>query len=335
MLPRVSLLLLLPLFAACGGSDAQCVIDTDCPLFNRCSAQQCVPVGGDAGVDTGTPTDSSVDTSVTDTGMDSGPGMVGSGNVTVSQTPLPMMMASHSMSAGFARTGGASICTTTEGSPCVVVECVTAPPMDAGMPDAGMMDAGDASVTAPHAGQVDLTGGLVDLTITPGGDGIYPPATGTGFVYSGGETLNVAAAGDEVPAFDESVSAPFPIVLTEPSLVTVPIAIDRTMDFTLNWTTDEPAPGDAVVTLTGFEVPPEGGSRSVTLSCTFDGGTANGTIPSSALMNLPGGGATGSFSVATRSTTDVTTDGWTVTVNALYGAVGDTGGPASATTTYP
>jgi hypothetical protein len=34
------------LVAACSGTDAECVIDTDCPLFQRCARQKCVSVGG-------------------------------------------------------------------------------------------------------------------------------------------------------------------------------------------------------------------------------------------------------------------------------------------------
>ncbi|MCS6799681.1 MAG: hypothetical protein NZ898_14405 [Myxococcota bacterium] len=33
------------LLAACGGSDAQCVIDTDCPLFQRCERNRCIALG--------------------------------------------------------------------------------------------------------------------------------------------------------------------------------------------------------------------------------------------------------------------------------------------------
>lgn len=58
--------------AACGGDDApQCILDTDCPLGQRCSSDKCVqrgaparrdsgPTGGEAGVP---------DTGVTDSGV--------------------------------------------------------------------------------------------------------------------------------------------------------------------------------------------------------------------------------------------------------------------------
>jgi hypothetical protein len=328
------LLLLIPV-AACGGSDAQCVIDTDCPLFNRCMAQQCVPIGGggDAAMDSSVPMDSSPgDSAPTDSAVDTGPTIVGSGTVTVSQTPLPMAMTSHSLSAGFARdTGMASPCTVTEAAPCTITECVTAPPMDAGVSDAGM---GDASTpTIPHAGQINVSGGMVDLMITPGMDGTYPPATGTGLVYSGGETLNVTAAGDEVPAFAQSVTAPNTVTVSSPSVAAGTIAIDRAMDLAVTWT--DGAAGEVIVRLTGFEMPMSGGTRSVSLACTFDGAGGTGTVPASALGNLPGGGASGSFSVETSASTEVMASGWLVTISASSIARGDTGGAASAATTYP
>jgi hypothetical protein len=328
------LLLFIPL-VACGGSDAQCVIDTDCPLFNRCMAEQCVPIGTstDAAMDSSVPTDSSPgDSAPADSAMDTGPTIVGTGTVVVSQSPLPMAMFSHSLSASFARdTGMAGPCTVTEGTPCTVTECVTEPPMDAGVGDAGM---GDASPpTIPHAGQISVSGGMVDLMVTPGMDGTYPPATGTGQLYAGGETLNVTAAGDEVPAFAQSVTAPNTVTVSSPSVASGTISVDRSAELSVTWT--DGTAGEVTVRLTGFETTMAGGSRTVSLACTFDAASGSGTIPPTTLGDLPGSGATGSFSVETAASTDVMASGWLVTINASATARGDTGGAASAATTYP
>lgn len=34
------------------GSDAECELDTDCPLFQACSDERCVPIGADSGAPT-------------------------------------------------------------------------------------------------------------------------------------------------------------------------------------------------------------------------------------------------------------------------------------------
>jgi hypothetical protein len=291
-------------------------------------------VGADATVDTGTPPgDAAVDTSVTDGSADTGSPLRGTGTVSVTQTPLADGMATHAMTAAFAPTGGASFgCTTTEVSPCSIFECITEPPMDAGMPDAAVTDA--SLPTQPHAGTIDLGGALIPLSIVPGSDGVYPPATGSGFVFSGGETLNITAGGADVPAFAQSLTAPPPVTVTAPSFLAGSLTIDRATDFSFAWTVGGTAPDTVAVTLAAFELPPAGGSRSVTLTCTFAGMSLSGVVPASVLENLPAG-ATGSVAIDTRGSAGVTAGEWAVTVNASNGAVSDTGAAATTSATFP
>ncbi len=196
-----------------------------------------------------------------------------------------------------------------------------------------MADAG--TPTAPHAGQIDVSGAMVELTISPGMDGTYPPATGTAQLYAGGESLNVIAAGGDVPAFEATVTAPGSVDVTSPSLTGGLLMIDRSMDFPVAWT-EGMAVGNVIVRFSGFEMMSDGGSRNVSLGCSFEGSSGMGTVPASALGNLPGGGASGAFSVETSMSTDVMAGGWLVTVNASSIArAEETGGAASAGTTYP
>ncbi len=328
-------LLLLPLTAACGGSDAQCVIDTDCPVFNRCMAEQCVPVGGgDAAVDTGVPTDSGPpDGSPMDSAADTGTPVLGTGTVALSQTPLPMDAASYAATAAFVRDSATpSGCTTTDGTACTITECVTSPPMDGGVGDAGMGDAGIP--TAPHAGAISITGAATAIDLVPGMNGIYPAATGTTMLYTGGETLSFTATGDEVPAFARTLTAPETVNVTSPSVMMGLLSLNRAADLNVTWGATSSAT-DVIVRLSGFEMPMTGGSRTVSLACTFDGTSGMGTVPAADLGNLPGGGASGSFSVETSVSDQLMAGGWNITVVASALGRGDTGGAATAGTTYP
>ncbi|MBW2460228.1 MAG: hypothetical protein JRH11_01195 [Deltaproteobacteria bacterium] len=341
----VALLVLLPALlpaAACGGSDAQCVIDTDCPLFNRCMAQQCVPLGGgdpDSGIaDSGVMMDSStMDSSTPDAGSDSGTPELGRGAVQLVQTPNPVM-ATHTMSATFTATGGTEGCTITDLSPCVMTECIFAPPpvSDGGTPDAGMVDAGPPSF--PSAGVITTTGGAVDVSVTPEADGNYPITSGVGLVFNGGETLTMTAAGDAVPAFSGNVPAPYAITVSAPSFMSPPLSIDRTMDFTVTWTSVEAEPGVVTVVLNGSGPYMVTGARTVSLLCTFPGADGTGTILASHLANLPTsilGGPDGSLAIATSNLQRITASGWTVDLTASLIATSDTGNPTLAPTRYP
>ncbi|HJK90186.1 MAG TPA: hypothetical protein RMH26_05545, partial [Polyangiaceae bacterium LLY-WYZ-15_(1-7)] len=84
------------LFFACASAlalggcsdDPQCVIDTDCDLYQRCSDEgRCVDLREDAGATDGGAGEGGVDAGEEDAGpedagVDAGPGMIGTGSVT-------------------------------------------------------------------------------------------------------------------------------------------------------------------------------------------------------------------------------------------------------------
>ncbi|RLB53072.1 MAG: hypothetical protein DRJ42_12930 [Deltaproteobacteria bacterium] len=337
LFPLLVLLVLLPA-VACGGSDAQCVIDTDCPLFNRCMDQQCVPLGGgdtDSGTaDSGVTDSGTRDSSTPDTGVDSGTPALGRGTVHLLQTPNPVM-ATHTMSAVFTTVGTSDVCTVTDLSPCIMTECLFAPPpsTDGGTPDAGMVDAGTPSF--PSAGMITTTGGMVDVSVTPAANGLYPTTNGVGLVFDGGETLTMTAAGEGIPAFNGNVPAPYSVTVSEPTFMSPPLSIDRGADLTVTWTSVETEPGIVAVVLTGSGAFMVTGTRSVTLACTFPGADGTGSILASHLANLPGGGATGSLTIGTTNIERITESGWTVDLTASLIGTSDTGNPAIAPTVYP
>lgn len=331
-----ALLFLTPALA-CGGSDAQCVIDTDCPLFNRCMDEQCVPVGGgdvDSSTDSGPVDSGTVDSSTPDTGTDAGTPEIGRGAVQLVQTPNPVM-ATHSMRAVFTAVGVSDDCVITDLDPCILTECTRTPPAvgDAGIADGGLPDAGTPSF--PSAGMITTTGGLIDVSVTPGADGLYPVTGGVGPVFGGGESLTMTALGEGIPAFSGNVVAPGSISLTAPSLMTTPLSIERSADLTFTWTAGPTDPGLVIALLSGSETDGAGVSRDVALSCAFGGSGTSGTILASHLANLPGGGASGTLTVVSANIERVTASGWMIDLSASLVATADTGNPALTPTIYP
>jgi hypothetical protein len=282
--------------------DPPCVIDTDCPLGEYCSAEQrCEVVGGQrdaAVVDAGEPMDSGPeDSGPMDAGVDSGPEMIGVGSVVASS-----QAASYSVIASFSLLTGPSACTVTEVSDaCRLTACP--PPvmvMDAGVPDAGMEDAG--MPVAPNAGVITIAGGASEMvTLTPDAMGLYPVATGTMPLWpSSDAVLTVMGAGAEAPMFGVSLPGPDAVALTAPAGGSIPVA----SDLTVTWSGS--TPGEVVASLSASR---EG---SFSLECRFEPAAGTGVIPASALMEI--GVGAGFLSLRSEQSRTITRSGWDISV---------------------
>ena len=223
------------------GDDAECAIDTDCPVFQRCNADnQCVAIGvPDAEVDAG---DASADG-----GMDAEAGMMdgdipdaevlGQGIVQVESNGT-----NTTASATFNPTPEPSSCTLRELGACDVRTCTRELPM---VPDAGVdagMDAGmDAdvpdAVAASHAGSIAVsgTGGRLDLfedTTT----GLYANVSRS-VVWTDeapGVTIE-ASGGGGVDSFMLSFDAPPVVTVTDPTNLSALSTLTAGTDFELDW----------------------------------------------------------------------------------------------------
>ncbi|MBX3250925.1 MAG: hypothetical protein KF901_27350 [Myxococcales bacterium] len=276
----------------------ECVIDTDCPLGQLCSAdERCVAIGTDAGVldagdeaglDAG-PADAEVDAP-----MDAGPSIVGFGSVVVMSQP-----GSHSVSASFFR-AAASACTTTTMGPCRVTTCP--PPMmveDAGMPeDAGVPPA------APHTGTITFGGAIIPaIDLVPNEDGTYPVIAGATALWTESSPVMITSTGDAVPRLSLNLTSTEVVTVTGPTEAATPMASDLTIDWS------GVSPGDVVVSLIAFgrvsDVNP-------TAECRFAPGAGGGDVPAGVLAALGAGNTL--FTVRSESRNQMVRDGWEVDV---------------------
>ena len=305
--------------AAGCGDDGKCKVDTDCPLRERCSEMgRCVPLGRDAGPDAGT-----LDAGPPDAGMDAGP-MLGRGQVVLLSDALERtgdeeVDPRYEASATFARSSVDMACTTSMVGACEVVDCPDPAEPDGGVdagadagPDAGL-DAGVGGAGAPSAGAIDVTGGLQDLSLTPGVEGRYETTSDTTLLWDGTETmLQVTAAGAEVPAFSAVVTGPASLTLTMPETVES-VVILRDEDAAFAWSGE--TPGDVVVAIAWSD--PDS-PATAQLRCRWTVADGAATIPSAALSRLPAGVVT--VEVYTEAATEADVAGWEIDVRARAGA---------------
>jgi hypothetical protein len=280
----LGLVAILGLGTGCG-SDAECVIDSDCPsLAQRCEANRCVPLGGpvdlgmpdmgDGGVRDGAVRDGSTDGATGDAGpVDAGP----------AATRVGIVLAQSSSAGGFViaafdetPAGAAPRCTTREEGPCLVSVCET----------------GTGSAEARTAGTVTVTSGEQMVVLEPGMDGRYPASSLSMSLFGPGAPLSVSATGDAdggVPAFTGMVTSASPATLTMPSVSDgVTLSVPTGSDFALAWSAGGPT-GQVEVNLNGMT----SDGKSATARCRFGVTTFGGTIPAAALSDFPAGSSGG------------------------------------------
>jgi len=139
-----------------------------------------------------------------------------------------------------------------------------------------------------------------------------------------GDPIDVAAAGDVVPAFSGALVAPAEAVVLSPDL-SVPLSAPSTVDFKVTWKPVTPCDLYVILSVVGVS-----GLRVV--SCSFDGASGSGTIGAALLATLPKG-VHGSIDIQCQSGRDVTTADWKVTLTAASPAKDAAGRMASGSFT--
>jgi hypothetical protein len=294
---------LLGLGTGCG-SDAECVIDSDCPaLAQRCEANRCVPLGeprdlgtpdmGDGGERDGAVRDGSTDGSTDDGGpADAGP----------SATRVGVVLAQSSSTGGFViaafdetPAGAAPRCATREEGPCLVSVCET----------------GVGSSVARTAGTVTVTSGEQMIALTPDMDGRYPASPLSMQLFGPGAPLSVSATGDMdggVPAFTGMVTSASPATLTTPAISDgTPLSVPAGADFALAWSAGGPT-GEVEVNFNGTT----SDGKSASARCRFGVTTFGGTVPAAALRDFPAGSSGGYQIFVVNESPIEPGDGWEV-----------------------
>jgi hypothetical protein len=86
-----------------------------------------------------------------------------------------------------------------------------------------------------NAGTIDITGGATALKIAPDAEGLYPTSAVPGAEFKGGEHLDVATTGGDVPAFRASVVAPLAVTI-QSGVGTSGTTHDVSTPLTIGWT---------------------------------------------------------------------------------------------------
>jgi hypothetical protein len=227
--------------------------------------------------------------------------------------------ASYSFSAGFSRTPidtGSSACDIRTEGPCQVMDCTST--SDAGVP----------SYETVSAGVIQLTGASQPLTLAPDASGTYAIVTGQEKLWSGGETLTVTAAGDEVPGFQATLFAAVPVVVTSPAFPAsgTPITLQTSGPLTVSWTGGL---GGTVTVMLVRSV----GKNTVSLMCSYPATSGSGTVPASAMASIPPG-PDGVFQVLAGDAEKIDASGWAITVQEYVPVLTPSGGAASAMATF-
>jgi hypothetical protein len=160
------------------------------------------------------------------------------------------------------------------------------------------------------AGAITITGAMQPITLAPMANNVYPTFTVMAALFRGGESLTVAAAGAEVPAFSHSLVVPAKATITSPVEPSTFLTVDRSRDFAVAWTGG--GGGQLQVAL-------DGPGASQRLVCRFEASAGSGTIPASALALVPAG--QGGFSMAATEITEVIAGDWAVEVVGIFNAV--------------
>lgn len=231
--------------------------------------------------------------------------------------------ASYSFSAAFSRgtyDPGASTCDFRDEGPCRITDCTTEP-----------ADGGTPAYESASAGAISLAGANKPLTLVPTGSGSYEVLSGQEKLWSGGATLSISAAGDEVPAFDANLYGAVPALLTLPVLppAGTPVTLSTKTPLSIAWTG---AGGGKMMAMLTRSVT-SGTTRTVMVSCTFEASTGSGTVPASAMGAIPPG-PDGTFQVLGGDLKAIDVSGWTVNVQEYVPAVSASGTVASVMATY-
>jgi hypothetical protein len=239
----------------------------------------------------------------TDTG-DNGGGTMKTGSVNILQTRTAGTVA-YSGSASFTEVDssgdGSGSCETTEEGSCSVQVC-----------DKNQDGGGDTMFRS--AGEITISGGAQEITMTKDGDSYS--TQGTGEVWNNSHTLTVEAAGDVVPMFSGEISPAANTTLNSPDTPGAtegPWTVDTTSDITVEWDTTDIDSGQFAVQLANGN-----DSQSSVLDCSWDATSGSETIPSSLLGEMVTGEG-GNYSFGVGAETSVTEGEWNIEIGAVEG----------------
>jgi hypothetical protein len=201
-------------------------------------------------------------------------------------------------------------CATRSVGSCLVGHC----PMNTGQPE------------VHSAGRIHVSAANVDVSLDPHNDGSYPLfMDSTRLLWHGGQVIDVVAEGASVPAFQGSLTGPDPLTVISPEAPIDHVA--RARDLTFTW--NAPVHGDVEVSLSTTD---PGAMSSTLITCTFAGGSSEGTIPAGALMDLSA--SSGAIDVWVKSEATVTAGDWRVSLRADEIAVTSNGAAYSFNVHY-
>lgn len=154
------------------------------------------------------------------------------------------------------------------------------------------------------AGAITFANTTEPVTLSPFSDGTYQVHASDQTLFEPGDTVAIAAAGDEVPALENELVAPASTTVTSRIGVA---PIDRTQDLELTWT--GATTGDIFVAVGG------GASIVTAFDCRLPAGLGHGSIPAAVLAQM---NRQGLFSIGAVSSLKRTIDSWSIELAVVF-----------------
>jgi hypothetical protein len=154
------------------------------------------------------------------------------------------------------------------------------------------------------AGAITFTNTTEPVTLSPFSDGSYQVLTSDQTLFAPGDSMTIAAEGDEVPALENQLVAPASTVVTS-RIGTA--RIDRTQDLELTWT--GATTGDVFVAVSG------GASIVTAFDCRLPAGPGHGSIPAAVLAQM---NRQGLFSIGSVSSLKRAIDHWSIELAVVF-----------------
>ena len=154
------------------------------------------------------------------------------------------------------------------------------------------------------AGAITFTPTTEPVTLSPFSDGSYRVHASDQTLFAPGDTVAIAAEGDEVPALANELVAPASTIVTSRIGLS---PIDRTQDLELTWT--GATTGEVFVAVSG------GASIVTGFDCRLPAGLGHGTIPAAVLAQM---NRQGLFSVGSVSSLKRAIDAWSIELAVVF-----------------
>jgi len=214
-------------------------------------------------------------------------------------------------------------CSNTELGDCFLLECPI-----------GLGSGGADGSVFPTAGNITVTGGYQPIVnLIPDANGLYasPDINKDHVMYHPSTTLNISAAGAEVPSFTDTLTTPAAVVVTAPAIDGAnQVTIDTSGDLSVSWTGGG-AGEKMMVALFGKVT---GTDSSYTLTCKFDSTAGTGTVPATLLSALASVDKDGLIMAYGHTTKEIIAGQWTIEVRTSEFATSPSGGLITNTVNY-